>query len=332
MNYLVPQNNNMNNEKSSKNGIVILLILVVIALACAVFSRNSDSSPFKKANKPYIAAIHIEGVITNKNDSYDQAWLLDTIDKLADDSMNMGIMLVIDSPGGAVYEADEVYLELKRYAEETKRPVYTYMQSLAASGGYYIACASKKIYANRNTLTGSIGVISGQHLDLTGLMEKYGIKSTTITAGRNKNMGNYNQSMTDEQRAIMQSIADECYEQFTDIVAESRQLDINTVKELADGRVYTAKQALANKLVDKIDTWENAVDDMVNTEYARNDIEVTHFRPDSKKSLYKLLMETYTNMEKSKIEESSPVPSAILELFENDVPYPAYLYTGYKRN
>lgn len=106
MNYLVPQKNNMNNEKSSKNGIVILLILVVIALACAVFSSNSDSSPLKKSSKPYIAAIHIEGVITNKSDNYDQAWLLDTIDKLADDSMNMGIMLVIDSPGGAVYEAD----------------------------------------------------------------------------------------------------------------------------------------------------------------------------------------------------------------------------------
>ena len=100
-------------------------------------------------------------------------------------------------------------------------------------GGYYIGCAADYIMANRNTLTGSIGVISGQFIDMTQLMDKIGIKSTTIHSGRNKIMGSPSQPMTEEQRKIMQSISDECYDQFTSIVAESRELSKEKVIELA---------------------------------------------------------------------------------------------------
>ena len=165
------------------------------------------------------------------------------------DPNNRGILLNINSPGGTVYESDEAYLALMD-------------SSLAASGGYYIACAADYIYANRNTLTGSIGVIAGESVDATGLFEKIGIKMTTITAGRNKNMGNYNSVLTEEQRAIMQSIADEAYEQFTEIVSDSRGLSISQVKELADGRIYTAKQAKNNGLIDFVLPFEGAKDDI----------------------------------------------------------------------
>lgn len=203
-------------------------------------------------SEAYISTIYITGVISEENKTYNQKWLLRQIRKAQKDPKNLGILLVIDSPGGTVYESDEAYLALEEYKKRTYRPVYAYFCSLAASGGYYIASSADLIFANRNTLTGSIGVIAGQSVDATELFSKLGIKMTTITAGRNKNMGNYDQVLTDEQKAIFQSIADEAYEQFTSIVADSRDMTIDEVKEIADGRVYTAQQALANNLIDKV--------------------------------------------------------------------------------
>lgn len=96
---------------------------------------------------------------------------MSTIKNLQEDTNNRGIVLVINSPGGGVYQADEVFLALEKYKKKTERPVYAYFTSLAASGGYYVGCAADYIMANRNSLTGSIGVIAGQFTDLTGLME-----------------------------------------------------------------------------------------------------------------------------------------------------------------
>ena len=159
-----------------------------------------------------IAKIYIEGTIEKKNANYNQEWLLKTIKTVTDSKKYAALVVYINSPGGAVYESDEVYLALKKFHEKTKRPVYAYFASLAASGGYYIGCGAKKIFANRNTLTGSIGVISGRFVDLSALMKRYGIKSEIIHAGKNKTMGTVTEPATKEQKAIMQSIADECYE------------------------------------------------------------------------------------------------------------------------
>lgn len=220
--------------------------------------NSIDDENAKIKSNSYISSIYINGVISEENRTYNQKWLLKQIRKSQKDSKNVGILLVIDSPGGTVYEADDAYLALENYKKATGRPVYAYFCSLAASGGYYIGCAADKIFANRNTLTGSIGVIAGQSVDVTGLFEKLGIKMTTITAGKNKNMGNYDSVLTDEQRAIFQAIADEAYEQFTGIVADSRKMNIGDVKKLADGRVYTAQQAKNNGLIDEICSMNDA--------------------------------------------------------------------------
>lgn len=226
-------------------------------------SLNKGKEAASKGTKsPYVSVIYITGVISEENKTYNQKWLLRQIKNAQNDKNNRGILLKIDSPGGTVYESDEAYLALEEYKRATERPVFAYFGSLAASGGYYIGCSANYIYANRNTLTGSIGVIAGQSVDATGLLEKMGVKMHTITAGRNKNMGNYNAPLTEEQRAIMQSIADEAYEQFTGIVADARDLPIETVKELADGRIYTAKQAEENGLVDDVCSYEDAKDDI----------------------------------------------------------------------
>ncbi len=265
----------------SKKGYIILGIIVACSLICAVTSKvssinnskdnesdsenvivqntNSKNKKITASTKDYIASIYIEGVITEATKTYNQKWLMDKIDSLKNDKKNKGIILYLNTPGGGVYQSDEVYLALLDYKNSTNRPVYAYMGPLAASGGYYIACGADKIYANRNTLTGSIGVIAGSSMDATELLSKIGIKSYTITAGKNKNMLNYNQPLTEEQKQIMQSVADDAYDQFTQIVSDARKMDINKVKTLADGRIYTARQALSNGLIDGINTWDTTV-------------------------------------------------------------------------
>ena len=204
-------------------------------------------------------------------------------------------MLFIDSPGGTVYEADEMYLALLDYKKSTNRPVWAYFGSMAASGGYYIGCAADHILANRNTLTGSIGVLYGPAVDLTGLFDKYGIKMTTFKAGKNKNMLNYNSPVTEEHAAIMQSIVDEAYDQFTGIVAESRKISLYEVRQIADGRVYTANQALYNHLIDDICSYDSALDDMKTTcfpDFISSDIDVHVIEKQRKKTFLDFLKES----------------------------------------
>jgi protease-4 len=271
-------------KKTNKGLIVFIIILLLIALgvALAIFDnqreKNKDYSnngnpngsslhyaneakKIMKNKKDYIAAVYIEGIIEEKNNTYNQKWLLSVIDNLKYDDNNVAIALYINTPGGGVYEADEVYLSLLDYKSAGKK-IYVYMGPIAASGGYYISCAANKIYANRNTLTGSIGVISSQVYDLTELLETLGIESTTIYSGDNKNMGNINEPFTEEQQEIMQAICDECYEQFLGIVVESRKLSYEEGRKLADGRIYTAKQALSNGLIDNISNWNEMIENL----------------------------------------------------------------------
>lgn len=236
-------------NKANRGVAVFTAVLVIALLAAFLGGGFSPSLP----NSPYIAVINITGTISEDDGAtYNQAWLLNTIEDLTYDSANRGILLYVDSPGGTVYESDEAYLALMDYKKATERPIIAYIASTGCSGAYYISCAADEIYANRNALTGSIGVIMGSSIDLTGLMDKLGIKSTTIHAGKNKNMFSYDEPVTAEQAAIMQSIADESYEQFTQIVAESRGMDLAELQKLADGRVYTARQAVSNGLIDSI--------------------------------------------------------------------------------
>lgn len=249
-------------EKDSlkaKNGKKIFIVLVVlIILIIALSGLFSGNSPNEKNIIPmsYVAVLSVDGVISPEDTgSYNHQWLLETIEELKSDKSNKGIILKINSPGGSVYESDELYLALKSYGKN--KILVAYMENMAASGGYYISCAAERIYANRNTLTGSIGVISGQSIDLTGLFSNLGIKYTTITSGKNKNMGNVNEPLTKEQQDILQGISDEVYQQFTGIVSDERGLPLEDVIKIADGRIYTANQAQKLGLIDQIGTLED---------------------------------------------------------------------------
>ncbi len=214
-------------------------------------------------DKEFIGVINIEGEIgasssnsLTSSNTYNHDLYLKYIEKMEKSDKNKGILLFVDSPGGAVYESDEMYLKLMEYKEKTKRPIWAYFASQACSGGYYISMAADKIYANRNCWTGSIGVI----VSLTNckkLYDKLGIKEIDITSGRNKAMGSQGLDLTKEQRDILQSLVDEAYDQFVGIVAEGRKMDTDKVKEIADGRIYSAKQAKEINLVDEIGSLED---------------------------------------------------------------------------
>ncbi|MEL7657463.1 MAG: signal peptide peptidase SppA, partial [Bacillota bacterium] len=265
------------NKKRMKKSLIIFGCIIAGIIVIALIGSSIKDSIFEEedgivADGPYIATIYVEGTIAaGQTDTfglpvgYQHTWTLDKIDELIDDSNNRGMIIFVDSPGGGVYESDELYLKLKEYKEATDRPVYAVMGSMAASGGYYISAAADKIIANRNTWTGSIGVTIGTLYDISGLLDKYGVKTQTITAGRNKAMGSSVEPMTEEQKAIFQSLVDDAYEQFTGIISEERGMDLQAVKNLADGRIYTAKQALELGLVDSIGTFDEAVADLQET-------------------------------------------------------------------
>ncbi len=255
-------------KKRSKAPIIIAVTvaaIVIIALMVLVTYGifNAVGTDFGGSG---LDIVYVEGTIAEDSSSglfatdtgYGHNFIIDTIDALIENENSKGILVYINSPGGAIYQTDEVYFKLLEY-KETGRPVYAYMAQTAASGGYYIACAADKIYCNRNTLTGSIGVIYGAFLDLSAFLENYGVKTHTFTSGDNKAMGSSYEPMTEEQKAIFQSIVDEAYEQFVDVVATGRKLDKSTVYPIADGRIYTAKQALSTGLVDEIASYEAAL-------------------------------------------------------------------------
>ncbi|SFI59209.1 protease-4 [Treponema bryantii] len=297
-------------KNTTKSGLIVLILLILGICGYTVYSittmdKNSpaqtvassgsyrvgedsdsyDPNAAKAYKSEFIAALYIEGTISEANQNYNQKWLMDTISSLKNNKKNTALAIFINSPGGAVYQADEVYLALQDY-KTTGRPVYVYQGSMAASGGYYISCAANKIYANRNTLTGCIGVIMGSSYDLTGLFEKLGIKSTTIHSGRNKNMMNYNEPFNDEQKAIMQSICDECYVQFVSIVAKNRGIQYDKCVKLSDGRLYTAKQALENRLIDAVDSWNNMLRDLAENELKKPGIKVVTYKYQKKPSIW----------------------------------------------
>lgn len=162
-----------------------------------------------------------------------------------------GLLLDIDSPGGAVDPSDVIFHELRRFREETGKPVVARMNGMAASGGYYIAMGADRILAHPSCLTGSIGVII-QSWNGSGLFEKIGVELVTLTSGPNKDLLNPGKPMSPEHEAILQGIVDDAYDSFVGAVSAGRGMEPGAVRELADGRIYTARQALEHDLVDAV--------------------------------------------------------------------------------
>lgn len=213
--------------------------------------------------KDFVGVINVSGTIADVGSSdmftvveYDHQGILDFVDDMIENDNNIGLFLNIDSPGGYTYEIVELYDKLLDYKEITGRPIYAYCNSYCCSGGYYLAATAEEIYANQESIVGSIGCIMSSY-DCSGLYEKLGIKELNIASGKNKAMGSAGTPLTDEQMQIYQSIVDESYESFVDAVETGRNMKRDDVYKVADGRIYTSKQAKEAGLIDGISNYDD---------------------------------------------------------------------------
>ena len=180
------------------------------------------------------------------------------IRRAAKDSSAKALVIRINSPGGSAAASQEIYQAIREYEKDTHRPVVASMGDVAASGGYYCASAADKIVAAPATLTGSIGVIM-ETMQYGDLMRKIGVSSDAITSGRYKDMGSPFRPLRPDERQLMQAMVNDVYDQFVEAVAEGRGMRKAQVRELADGRAYSGRQALKVKLVDEVGTFRDAI-------------------------------------------------------------------------
>ncbi len=179
--------------------------------------------------------------------------------KAADDERVKAVVLRIDSPGGGVTASDEIYTEILRFKRERHRPVVAALGDVAASGGYYVACAADRIVAHPTTVTGSIGVIL-LNLNLEGLLAKIGVRNQTFKAGAHKDILSPLREATPEERLIVQGILDALHARFISVVRESRpKLATARLPELTDGRIFDASAAVADGLVDQVGSLRDAI-------------------------------------------------------------------------
>ncbi|MDW7648789.1 MAG: signal peptide peptidase SppA [Nitrospiraceae bacterium] len=199
-----------------------------------------------------VGVIRIEGVIL------DAQATISELKRFAENPSVKAIVLRIDSPGGGVVPSQEIHDAVQRVRSKHNKAVITSMGTVAASGGYYIAVATDRIMANSGTLTGSIGVIM-EMANVEGLLKKIGVEGIVIKSGRYKDVGSPLRKMSDEERALLQSVMDDVHQQFIEAVAEGRGLDRAVVQALADGRIFTGRQAKASKLVDELGDLDDAI-------------------------------------------------------------------------
>ncbi|MGB4995025.1 MAG: signal peptide peptidase SppA [Nitrospira sp.] len=199
-----------------------------------------------------VALIRIEGVIL------DAQATISELKQYSENPLVKAIVLRIDSPGGGVVPSQEIHDAVKRVKNKSNKAVIASMGTVAASGGYYIAAATDRIIANPGTLTGSIGVIM-EMANFEGLMKKVGVEGVVIKSGRFKDVGSPLRKMSDEERKLLQSVMDDVHHQFIQAVADGRSLEVSDVEPLADGRIYTGRQAKEVRLVDELGDLDDAI-------------------------------------------------------------------------
>ncbi|WP_100011315.1 signal peptide peptidase SppA [Lentibacillus sediminis] len=214
------------------------------------------------ANK--IAVMRLNGVIQNTTGSplntatYNHTRFLDMMETAAEDPTVGGIILRVNTPGGGVVESAQLHDQVVEIQETYEKPVYVSMGNTAASGGYYLAASADKIVAHPGTLTGSIGVIM-QSFNVSELADNIGIDMNTIKSGEFKDIMSPTREMTEEEREILQTMIDDMYADFVQVIVEGRDMTEERVRELGDGRVYTGSQALEQDLVDALGNLEDTI-------------------------------------------------------------------------
>ena len=230
-------------------GAFVLLAAIVIAIALTV--SPDEAADFSFSDR--IQVVDIEGELLQSTA------ILEQLKRYEDSNSVKAILLNIDSPGGGVAVSQEIYAELRRLREKKDKTIVAYLSSTGASGAYYVACAANKIVANPGTIVGSIGVIA-EWVSYAELLQWAKLKDIVFKTGEFKDTGSPTRPLTDNEKKYFQGLIDDMYVQFVEAVSSGRKLDLQEVRSMADGRVFTGRDAKERKLIDEIGNFQDAVD------------------------------------------------------------------------
>jgi len=253
-----------------------------------------------------IASLGPGGILEREGDVLSRVYY--RLEKAAQDPLVKGVILRLETPGGDVTSSDVLYHEIRKFKERRRLPVVALMMGVAASGGYYVASACDSIVAHPSTITGSIGVIS-VFPNIEGLFDKVGVRTVVIKSGGMKDAGSPFRGMSEEEKAVFQGIIDEFYENFLRVV-EARRKDAvrgEELRRIADGRVYTAAQALELKLIDKVGYFDDALSEILALASLKQARVIAYtYYPKRQTNLYATTLTNSPDMRKARLEEVLP--------------------------
>lgn len=242
----------MSKKMSILLAVIILSVFVLFAVSVKIAKSIIGGVDAPLSSGVGVGLVEVKGMILDSKETIRQLRYF-----LKQDGVK-SVVLRVDSPGGVVAPSQEIYEEVRKFA--AKKKIIVSMGSLAASGGYYISAPATMIFANPGTITASIGVIL-KLSNIEALMDKIGIKSYTLKTGKYKDSGSPLREFSTEDRAMLQSVIDNTHEQFIKAVAEGRKLPIDDVRRIADGRILSGEQAKGIKLVDRLGTLQDAIEE-----------------------------------------------------------------------
>jgi protease IV len=231
----------------------LIVSLAVFVSVLILFSLAFSFGRWERLGGSKVALITVDGVILDSKEVIEQ------LEKYRTNPSVKAIVLRINSPGGGVAPSQEIHEEILKTRQTDKKPIVASMGSVAASGGYYIASAADLIVANPGSITGSIGVIL-QVPNISGLMQKIGVKSVVVKSGLHKDLASPTREMTDAERQILQGMLDDVHGQFIDAVATGRRIDRKKVEAMADGRIFSGREAQSVGLVDQLGNLQDAIE------------------------------------------------------------------------
>jgi protease IV len=262
-------------------GAFFLFVLAVFTLVyMTLHAGGADAGITSFGDR--IGVVDLDGVILSPQPVVGQ------LKKFGDDSSIKAIIIHVNSPGGGVAASEEIYSEVKRIRSEKKKRIVVSIETVGASGAYYVASASDKIYADQGSIVGSIGVIA-QWVNYGDLLKWAKLKDVVIKTGEFKDTGNPARDLTPAEQAYMQALIDNMFGQFVQAVSEGRRMKFEDVKSIANGKVWTGEQAMSMKLIDGVGDFETAVADTAKSVGIKG--EPTLVRPDrDRKTLMDLLL------------------------------------------
>ncbi len=261
-----------------------IIFTIVILIGLIIVISKIQTKEVKITSENSIGVIKLNTIIRDSSD------FIKNLKDFVENKKIKAVVVKINSPGGAVVPSQEIYREIIKLKK--KKKIYAYIQSLGASGAYYVASATDKIFANPGSVIGSIGVII-EFTNIKELLNKIGIKGITIKSGKFKDVGNPTREMTDEEKEYLKGLIMNVYNQFLKDVSNARKIPIEKLKKIADGRVFTGEEGVKLGLVDKLGNFDDVVDYIKKELKIKGKLEIVY--PEEKKPLYKQIVEGISN-------------------------------------